>query len=210
MKIVDVVNSVLLGEEKEKDLKLYYKTDIFIQSFPEDEKEPEEKPVEPAAEPETPPEAPPEELPPPVEDTKEKENLLTEDIYKVKTEGEKSIPKEEADNIQTLEDLVDYASDIKEGGKSIVSKVAEEVVLTLAGVGKDALEDLIKEGDKVIIDLDYGTNREDCIGFRVNKVPGSNSISLSMKKNSKIIPGNFDIASFNRQLVFFRNSLFGK
>lgn len=207
MKVKNLINSILLGEEDEKGLKLYYKTDIFIQDFPEEEEE--EEPEAPVTAQEPAPAAQPAGLPPDIESTEESGNLLAEDIYKVKTEGEEVLPKEEADNIQTLEDLVDYVSDLKENGKPVMSEVAKEIVLTLAGLGQDALDDLVNEGDKVIVDIDYGTDIEDSIGLRVNKVPGSNSISISMKKNSKIIPGNFDLASFNRQLVFFRNSLFG-
>ena len=209
MKVKNLINSILLGEEDEKGLKLYYKTDIFIQDFPEEEEEEEEEPEAPVTAQEPAPAAQPAGLPPDIESTEESGNLLAEDIYKVKTEGEEVLPKEEADNIQTLEDLVDYVSDLKENGKPVMSEVAKEIVLTLAGLGQDALDDLVNEGDKVIVDIDYGTDIEDSIGLRVNKVPGSNSISISMKKNSKIIPGNFDLASFNRQLVFFRNSLFG-
>jgi len=207
LKVKNLINSILLGEEDEKGLKLYYKTDIFIQDFPEEEEE--EEPEAPVTAQEPAPAAQPAGLPPDIESTEESGNLLAEDIYKVKTEGEEVLPKEEADNIQTLEDLVDYVSDLKENGKPVMSEVAKEIVLTLAGLGQDALDDLVNEGDKVIVDIDYGTDIEDSIGLRVNKVPGSNSISISMKKNSKIIPGNFDLASFNRQLVFFRNSLFG-
>ena len=209
LKVKNLINSILLGEEDEKGLKLYYKTDIFIQDFPEEEEEEEEEPEAPVTAQEPAPAAQPAGLPPDIESTEESGNLLAEDIYKVKTEGEEVLPKEEADNIQTLEDLVDYVSDLKENGKPVMSEVAKEIVLTLAGLGQDALDDLVNEGDKVIVDIDYGTDIEDSIGLRVNKVPGSNSISISMKKNSKIIPGNFDLASFNRQLVFFRNSLFG-
>ena len=191
MKVKDIITSVFKeAEDDSKNLKLYYKTDILIQGFPEKE-QPEEQPVQ-------------------GEQPAQQEETLEEEIFKTSSEGVVSLPKEEADNIQTLEDLVDYLSDIKDGGRRVINDVAEEIILTLAGAGNAALQDIIHKGDKIIIDVDYGKNREDSIGIRVNKNPGSTNISLTMKKNGKIIPSDFDLNSFNRQLVYYRNSLFGE
>ncbi len=198
MKLPDLVDKVLSEQETEnkKTLKIFYATDILIQGFPE---EPEE----------TPPEEAPVKTPPP-EDVTATESTLLEDIYKSKVKGEQVVPADEVDNLQTLEDLLDYLGDIKFNGQPVISEVTEEIVLALAGVGTRALEDVVNEGDKIYIDIDYGKEKSDSVGIRVNKQGGSTSVSISMKKDNRIIPGEFSLEQFNKQLVFYRNSIFGK
>jgi hypothetical protein len=212
MKITDIIDGILMEEPEvvkekiKKSLKLFYKTDILIQGFPErrTEEEPEET------------EKPGEEEDvtagatlPATESVNSTEGLLTEEILKTSAQGEMVIPAEEVDNIQTLEDLVDFAGDNTEGGKPIINELVEEIVLSAAGVGAKALDTIVNEGDKIFIDFDYGKEKPDSVGFRVNKQSGSTALSISMKKDNNIIPGEFDIEQFNKQLVFYRNSLLG-
>ena len=183
MKLKDVfVRS--LHEEKEKSLKLFFLVDIFIQGFKKgDEGDSVEEPV--------------------------KESYITEDIFKFNSQGEVPVPMDDVNNIQTIDDLVDYISDIHIGGKPIINKLVEEIILSMAGAGDKAIEDVVNEGDKILVDIDYGADKKDSIGFKINKINGSAAISLVMKKDNKIIPGQFDINEFNKQLIFFRNSLVG-
>jgi hypothetical protein len=165
-------------EEKEKTLKFYFNTDIFIQGFPGNEAE-------------------------------KNEEVINEEIFQFKSNGELIVPAEDVDNLQTIDDIIDYLSDVKVGGKQVINKLVEEVILTMAGVGEKELEKVVSEGDKILVDIDYGVEKYDSIGFKVNKVAGSSSISLVMKKDNKIIPGQFDVNEFNKQLVFYRNSVLG-
>tara|TARA_Y100000310_G_scaffold109614_1_gene108018 strand:+ start:3487 stop:4092 length:606 start_codon:yes stop_codon:yes gene_type:complete len=200
MKVKNVIDEVLL-EKKVKNLKLFYKTDIFVQEFPNKEED-EEKPVT------TPEEKQSAETEQPAESTEEDENLLTEEIHKFKSEGELAIPEEDAGNIQTMEDLLDYLSDKKsDNGQAILDDFAIEVALALSGVGVKAIEDIISKGDKLLIDVDYGTEKEDSIGFKILKNAGSNTVSITMKKDGKIIPSPFELPVFNRQLIYFRNTI---
>ena len=198
MKITDVIDGVLSEEPQKQDknkknLKVFYRTDILIQGFPERraEEEPEEDETG---------------------DTKDvtaTESTIMEEILKTSVQGEITMPASEADNIQTLEDLIDYLGDNKEGGKPIINDLVEEIVLAVAGVGAKPLENLVNEGDKIFVDIDYGKEKEDSVGLRINKQSGSTALSISMKKDNKIIPGEFDIEQFNKQLVYYRNTLFG-
>ncbi len=204
MKIGDIINKVLFEEpqiqdKNKKNLKAFYKTDILIQGFPdrragEEEGEEEEKAATTGEN---------------EKDVTATESVIFEDILKTSIQGELAIPMDEADNIQTLEDLVDYLSDKTDGGKPIINDLVEEIILSVAGVGSKPLEDIINEGDKMFIDIDYGKEKVDSVGFRINKQAGSTALSISMKKDNKIIPGEFDIEQFNKQLVYYRNSLFG-
>lgn len=232
----NLVDEIIL-EQKEQTLKLYYDIDVFIQEF--EDKEPEEEtPEEPVTAepivPETPAVAPvdPAATIAPTESTIENQTLLneetlTEAITKTKVKGELTVPKEDASNIQTIQDLIDYLSDKKHTEKSLVEKVldkkgtqasetniispvVQEVILILAGVGGDKeLGDIVDKGDKVIVDIDYGTNQTTSIGFKINKNAGADVFSIMIKKDGKILSGKFDQTMLNKQILFYRNSLEG-
>jgi hypothetical protein len=202
MKVGDLMDGIFEAEAtivtNKKTLKAFFNVDVLIQGFPGSE--PEEDDV--AQQPEEP--APEE------QDVTATESTLYEDIYKHKATGEEVVPAQEVDNIQTLEDLLDYLGDIKMGGKPVISEPVEEIILALAGVGTKALEDIVNEGDKIYVDIDYGKEKPDSVGIRANKQGGSAAISLSMKKDNRLIPGEFNLEEFNKQLVFYRNSIFGE
>lgn len=203
MNINEIINGVLseeptkIQDRGKKNLKIFYRTDILIQGFPDRraEEEPEKESKGDTTN---------------IAKIPTTESTIMEEILKTSNQGELTIPSMEADNIQTLEDLVDYLGDKKEGGKPIINDLVEEIILSVAGVGAKSLDTIVNEGDKVFIDADYGNEKTDSVGIRVNKQSGSTAMSISMKKDNKIIPGEFDIEQFNKQLVFYRNSLFGK
>lgn len=210
MKVNSIINEILY-EGKSKSLQIFYNVDVFIQGFTKDEtdkkvKEPEIAPESPVPETPAPIPAPPET--PPVENTNEKGNLLLEEIYKSKDKGEIVVPKEDTENIQTIEDLLDYLSDIKgENGKQPINDLIIEIILSIAGEGGRVIEEIVKKGDKIHIDVKYGESIENSIGLKVNKNSGSDTITLSMTKDNKVIPGTFDTAQFNKQIIFYRNSM---
>lgn len=213
MKARDFIKNILY-ETEEKNFKLYYKLDIMIEEDLEKQKQREENPapVQPeqqAPPPEIPPAAP-QQVPQQQQTMAPTESTIYEDIYRDKSEGELIVSKDRVDNIQTLEDFIENLVENKNEGKPIINDLIAEIVLATAGVGTSALEDLVNKPDKIFIDLDYGENKGNSIGIRVNKTPGSSAISIAMKKNNNLIPGEFNIQEFNKQLVFLRNSLLGE
>jgi len=222
MKLKALISEILY-EEKNKSLKLFYKVDIFIQKFPkpEDEEEAGVKKEQTKAETEIVPGGIPGGAPvpggpapvaapapiPPMESTEEKGIILTEDIYKAKAKGEEQIPLEDVEDIQTLQDLLDYINDYgKKTNKKILDDASIEIILALAEPNPiKPISNVVTKGDKVIVDIDYGTDKEDSIGLKVNKKAGSDSITMSFKKDGKIIPGEFDSKIFNMQLISIRN-----
>lgn len=190
MKIDNVIKEILY-EQKEKTAKLFYKVNLFIQEFPKETEEPETT-EEPEA---------------PAEEVKTVGEVLTEAIHKMVASGELSVPLEDAENIQSLQDLIDYVSDQKAEGKPILDSLAQEIILSLADVGTKPIEDIVHEGDKILIDFDYGVKKEDSVGLKVVKNSGTDAVSILMKKDGKIIAAPFDITNFNRMMVYIRNSL---
>jgi hypothetical protein len=228
----------LLLEEKvkrvKKGLKVFYNIDIFIK----DNGQEQEQPTEPvgqaqnaqAAAPAPAPVAPQPAMAAPapmaaapaptvapmrqenVEFRKNTKRLLLredEDIDKEKN-GAIEVIDVEVENIQTMEDLVDFLSDKKKkDGQPIFNEFCSELVLTLSGSGEMQLSDLLRKEDKVLIDIDYGSDKTDSVGFKVLKRSGVQNISIMMKKDGNILPGKFDINDFNTQIITYRNSVIG-
>jgi hypothetical protein len=223
VKLSSLIKEVLY-EEKDKQLKIFYKVDVFIQKFKEEinkgagvrkeqtkaetETQGGTTPVGAMTPPGTGAPVPMQTQPPAAESTEEnKEDLLVEEIYKSKLKGEIVVEPDEVENIQALQDLLDFMEDASKKGKDkIVDDASIEIILALADPTLGTpLEKVISKSDKVIIDIDYGTEKEDSIGFKVNKRAGSDAVTMSMKKDGKIIPGDFDVKIFNQQLIMFHN-----
>lgn len=205
MNLENIIDEVIL-EKKEETLKCWYNIDVFIQEFQKDEEETEEPlsmpetgtGVETGGATET------EEETPATESTE----YITEAIYKNKGEGELVVSKQEAMNIQTVDDLLDYLSDKKISGKPIIDKISQEVILIMMNINTDKqISDIINEGDKFILEIDYGKAEDDSIGFKVNKKAGTKSYSLSLKKDGKIHEGAFNLTALEQQILYYRNSI---
>ena len=163
----------------------------------------------------------------------EKGIYLKEGILREEVEGQIVVNKSDAKTIQTFQDLIVYLStapkqkkDIKSpiekvlgkgedkigkeeefGSKNIISEVVKEAIFVLIGLKQQDISSLIKEEDRVIIDIDYGHSKLDSIGFRINKNAGTDIFSTVIKKDGDVIPGKFDIEVINNQLIYYLNSI---
>lgn len=171
-------------ENKEGNLKLFYNVDIFIRRV-------EEKKA--AAEGE--------------ETEREEGEEKPEDegkIYKHTATGEFVVPKEKAENVLNLENLLNFASNMVEKGEPLINELVVEAIKTAAGVGQGAIGEIFEEQDKMVVDLDYGFSKDDSVGVKINKTSGSEVVSFSMKKDGNILPSSFDYTTFNNQLLSVR------
>lgn len=111
-------------------------------------------------------------------------------------------------NIQSAEELVDYVDDIKLIDLKISSNLNPVVEIVKAILSnpfdKDVIE-LLEKDDKLIIDIDYGEDKDSSVGFKINKVKGVDSFSVMMKKNGAILPNQYQKEVIDRQLLFYRN-----
>jgi hypothetical protein len=131
--------------------------------------------------------------------------------YRADIKGELIIPQNDAENIQTLEDIVDFLSDKKDSkNNNIVDDVILNVLQISSGTsdGTKALGQVIGKDDKLIVDINYGPEITDSIGLKINKLSGSDSLTISLMKDGKILPGKFSVNNFNRFVVeVYRNSV---
>jgi hypothetical protein len=177
--IDEVLYEKFLEEEinKENNIKLFYDIDILITEAEKKEK------------------------------AAEGEEVSTEvksEVYRNKATGEIALDKNRAENTLNLENLLNVASNMIEGGKPVINKLVVEAIKTAANVGQGAIEDIFDENDKMIVDIDYGFSKKDSVGIKINKTFGSEVVSFSMKKNGNILPVPFDYTTFNNQLLDIR------
>ena len=227
MKILDIVSSIFLEDKidtSNKSLKIFYNMDIHIKNpnteIPEQpvQQEPTQQAIQPA-----PQQIPPTQVAAVEKMLKKAKKVFFEDEftlgnknnnngdYVYKNEGILTVPKEEYENIQSLDDLLDYIGDSSDdSGNRILDEAAIELVLAMTGITQTPLEDLVKKEDKVLIDVSYGNKKEDSIGFKVLKRDGVNNLSIVMKKDNEILDAKFDLKNFNSQLLAFRNSVVNK
>ena len=227
MKILDIVSSIFLEDKintSNKSLKIFYNMDIHIKNpnteIPEQpvQQEPTQQAIQPA-----PQQIPPTQVAAEEKMLKKAKKVFFEDEftlgnknnnngdYVYKNEGILTVPKEEYENIQSLDDLLDYIGDSSDdSGNRILDEAAIELVLAMTGITQTPLEDLVKKEDKVLIDVSYGNKKEDSIGFKVLKRDGVNNLSIVMKKDNEILDAKFDLKNFNSQLLAFRNSVVNK
>jgi len=232
-KMIDVFSSIFTEEKNKKNvksLKVFYDIDINIKKPAEVEEQPvKQEPGQEAVPQEPVPTQPqpagvvpspqgvaPQQVPMESFVNRAKKLFLEDEFtlgssdgsYVYKREGILSVPKEEYENIQTLDDLLDFISGSKdEEGRQILDEAAVELVLALTGISQTPLEDIIKKEDRVIIDINYGNKVEDSIGFKVLKRDGANNLSIVMKKNNEILGSKFDLKAFNNQILEFRNEI---
>ena len=215
MTFKDVVNKELLFESKKNItgcLKVFYDINIKINDL--EDPTPEQVPPEPAApvaaEPAPVPTAPVTAEPAPLDPNAvppvQQESVMTEEEVEKKIQGEVPLTKEDADNIQTIEDLIDFLADKKSNGENILDELTVEVITSLIG-NPEALKasDIIKKEDQMIINLCYGYKKDNSVGFKILKRRGVNSVSVIMLKDNEILDGKFDIGRFNSQIIDYRN-----
>lgn len=206
-KFKDVVNTVLYEakiNKAKKGLKAFYFIDIFVE---EENIEPQPVVQQPEVQPATPAPVPAQVAQ--EEFRKKVGKYLKEEVVEFKKDGTFLVAESEADNIQTIEDLVDYFGDSQEGEPPIFNEFVKELILTIVGSeGATAqLNQLLKKKDKLIVEVDYGSDKNDSIGFKIMKRSGVDSVSIMMKKDNEILPGKFNTATFNNQILVYRNDL---
>lgn len=209
MKAINIIKNELFGESSSSGLKLIYNISARIKN--NEEQPPQENQIplnNVAVSPKPSPDTETIQQPP------TNESVVYEDEnsdYIINTRGELVVPKEEAQNIQTLEDILDYLSDkTDQSNRKILDDVILQVIRISSGVsdGSQALGEVIKKDDKLLVDINYGISLDDSIGFKINKLSGSDSLTISLKKDGKILSGKFDSQLFNRFVVeVYRNSL---
>ena len=223
MKIKRIFDEILY-EKSSKGLVIFYKIDVAITETQEAENELENQPVQQSPE----QQQPQQQMQQPQQQMQQGgmgqeipanqiqmppgmgESTLYEESFVSKTHGSVKISTNEVDNIQSLEDLLDHlSSKITKNGVPVLDDAISEIIMNMASGGAESIGDLVNREDKILINVDYGTDVDNSVGFKALKSAGTNTLSLVMKKDNKVLPGPFDVKEFNNMLIFYRNSVLG-
>ena len=221
MNFKDIIRKELLFESKKEvagALKIFYSIDIKIQEEGTPIEQPQEPtPVQepqPVAQEPAPQPQPVAQEPQPVvqqESINEEEEDDDDKTIVKKLDGVLTLTKEDADNIQSIEDLIDFMADKKNNGEKILDELTVEVITALI-MAPDAMKtnEIIKKDDQIIITIYYGYKKENSIGFKILKRKGVSSVSTIMLKDNEVLDSQFDFRKFNSQIVDYRNEWLNK
>lgn len=191
-----------LYEEESGTLNVFYSTDIFLRRTDGQIETKKEKKKEAEAEQEGEEET--EETP--EESTKDlsyHDSLLNEETFRTKTEGQISVPEDDAKTILTLNDLLAYVNrQSDDSGNQIINDMIIEIINSYIDPNmQDQLETLIFKADKINATIDYGFSKEDSVGLQLNKNMGVEDVSLVLRQNGAPASGKFNPEIFKQKIA---------
>ena len=226
-------------KEDKKTTKIFYEFDINIQKIDENQADtstPEQQANVPPADTSTPPvdvSAPPADIPPvdvsaPPADIPPlpMASVVTEDDddkgdndgeVKVNDEnniirkfkGEMVLEKEDIDNIQTIEDIINILAENKVDGANVLDEFTSDILQTMANPATQMqLKEKIGQESKIFAQILYGKKPEDSVGVRFIKRKGSDMITTSMIIDNKIINAQYKKETLDKRITDYRNDEF--
>ena len=178
-----------LYESKEKNLTIFYKVDVSITENLEKEQE-LEQPVEQ-------PQVPVQQLQvqqPPLNPMPNEETIY-EETFTSKAMGKLQVSEDEIDNIQSLEDLMDFLSKKSVKGNPVLNDAVAEIILNMATNGAQSIADLISKDDKIYISVDYGKEKNNSSASLIKAKAIANYFAAKGIPSEKITASGFGSAN---------------
>ena len=120
--------------------------------------------------------------------------------------GDYVCSEEQADNIQTFDDVIDTLASIKKDGTEILDDWSKEIVLLCANQKFDELKTKLDKKSKIFAEVYFGYKKDDSVGVRFRKGEGSDSLSSSILIDDQIVTlTKFGIDKVNQKIVEYRN-----
>ena len=233
MKFKDIFDREVITEAHvRKGLKIFYEIDLNLikpkEEKPEEASAPENPPTpEPAqqpAQPEIP--APQPEAAPPAQETPQQSignnvdvsglmaSVYTEDEASENSEdkimrhfnGEYVCSADQADNIQTFDDLLTILSEVKKNGINILDDFSKEIIALCANQKYDEIKTKLDKKSKIFAEIYFGYKKDDSVGVRFKKPENSDSLSSSILINNQIVTlTKFNLERVNQKIIEYRN-----
>lgn len=120
--------------------------------------------------------------------------------------GEYVCKPEQADNIQTFEDLITILGDTKKDGVNILDDFSKEIVILCANQKYDEIKTKLDKKSKIFAEIYFGYKKDDSVGVRFKKAENSDSLSSSILIDNQIVTlTKFNIDRVNQKIVEYRN-----
>lgn len=141
------------------------------------------------------------------EDDSSNETEITDDNSIVrKLNGELEISKEDVDDIQSIDDILDKLK--SSNNPQILDELSYEFILNMLQTNQ--LDDSLKaqldyKASNLFVEIMYGKKKEESVGFRLIKRKNSDLISNSMLLDNQIVNSPFSKQKLDQKIVDTRN-----
>ena len=120
--------------------------------------------------------------------------------------GEYICKPEQADNIQTFEDLITILGDIKKDGVNILDDFSKEIIILCANQRYNEIKTQLDKKSKIFAEIYFGYKKDDSVGVRFKKAENSDTLSSSILIDNQIVTlTKFNIDRVNQKIVEYRN-----
>jgi hypothetical protein len=126
-----------------------------------------------------------------------------------KFKGEMLLEKEEIDNIQTIEDIINKLAENKVDGVNVLDEFTSDILQVMANPATQMqLKEKIDVESKIFAEILYGKKPEDSVGVRFVKRKGSEMITTSMMIDNKIVNAQYKKETLDKRITDYRNDEF--
>lgn len=120
--------------------------------------------------------------------------------------GEYTCNSDQADNIQTFDDLINILGNVKKDGVNILDDFCKEIVLLCANQKYDEIKTKLDKKSKIFAEIYFGYKKDDSVGVRFKKSENSDSLSSSILIDNQIVTlTKFNIERVNQKIIEYRN-----
>lgn len=120
--------------------------------------------------------------------------------------GEYTCNPDQADNIQTFDDLINILGNVKKDGVNILDDFCKEIVLLCANQKYDEIKTKLDKKSKIFAEVYFGYKKDDSVGVRFKKSENSDSLSSSILIDNQIVTlTKFNIERVNQKIIEYRN-----
>ena len=150
-------------------------------------------------------------LPMPSVVTEDDEKTIIDDDNSIvrKMEGELVLQKEEIDEIQTVEDLINKLADSKKDGTNILDEFTSDIITTCLNPNmQQDLKSKVDQKSLIFVEILYGKKKENSVGLRIIKRKNSDLLTVSMMIDDKIINSQYKKETLDKRITDIRNDEF--
>ena len=135
------------------------------------------------------------------------EEVIINDNNKIirKSERKISINTEQANEIQSIDDILAVLMRSKKSGVKIFDDFTSEIITLCINQNFNEIKNKLDKKSKIYFEIYYGKSKDDSIGIRINKRPNSDTMTATMLLDNEIISAKFDIEKINQKIIGYRN-----
>ena len=120
--------------------------------------------------------------------------------------GEYVCSNEQADNIQSFDDLLNILGETKKDGVNILDDFSKEIILLCANQKYDDIKAKLDKKSKIFAEIYFGYKKDDSVGVRFKKGENMDTLSSSILINNQIVTlSKFNLERVNQKIIEYRN-----